>query len=254
MVSRLILALVGAVALGACVTPKVVEQPKSQIDFAAYRTVYFSVHALPGTEYGSGAEDMAYARSTIDLTNSALGAKLRSMGYTVASEPSAADFNIDVAVTAVKPGSAALRFWVSFGAGRAIYLFEATFTNRQGERLGRFEGGRSYTGLEMNQVAFASRDEIAMAAATRAVQQIQEFMGNKGAFAQTAASEAKPTSAGAVNQQDQRLALGAPANDQKEGRKDVYFELLKLEDLHKRGILTDAEFEAQKQKLLDLPP
>jgi len=32
--------------------------------------------------------------------------------------------------------------------------------------------------------------------------------------------------------------------------KDVYGELLKLDDLRKRGILTDAEFEAQKRKLL----
>ena len=32
--------------------------------------------------------------------------------------------------------------------------------------------------------------------------------------------------------------------------KDVYAELLKLDDLRKRGILSDAEFETQKRKLL----
>jgi hypothetical protein len=32
--------------------------------------------------------------------------------------------------------------------------------------------------------------------------------------------------------------------------KDVYGELLKLDDLRKRGIITDAEFQAQKSKLL----
>lgn len=32
--------------------------------------------------------------------------------------------------------------------------------------------------------------------------------------------------------------------------KDVYTELLKLDDLRKRGIITEAEFEAQKKKLL----
>jgi len=32
--------------------------------------------------------------------------------------------------------------------------------------------------------------------------------------------------------------------------KDLYSELLKLEDLRKRGILTNAEFEEQKKKLL----
>jgi len=32
--------------------------------------------------------------------------------------------------------------------------------------------------------------------------------------------------------------------------KDVYTELLKLDDLHKKGIITDAEFEDQKAKIL----
>ena len=32
--------------------------------------------------------------------------------------------------------------------------------------------------------------------------------------------------------------------------RDMYTELLRLDDLHKRGIITDAEFEAQKRKLL----
>ncbi len=32
--------------------------------------------------------------------------------------------------------------------------------------------------------------------------------------------------------------------------KDVYSELIKLDDLRKRGIITDAEFEAQKKALL----
>ncbi|MFZ6733064.1 SHOCT domain-containing protein [Undibacterium sp. Ji42W] len=33
--------------------------------------------------------------------------------------------------------------------------------------------------------------------------------------------------------------------------KDIYSELLKLENLRKQGILTDAEFQAQKSKLLN---
>ena len=33
-------------------------------------------------------------------------------------------------------------------------------------------------------------------------------------------------------------------------KKDLYQELMKLDDLRKRGLLTDAEFEQQKQKLL----
>ena len=33
--------------------------------------------------------------------------------------------------------------------------------------------------------------------------------------------------------------------------KDVYSELIKLDDLRKKGIINDADFEAQKKKLLN---
>jgi hypothetical protein len=36
----------------------------------------------------------------------------------------------------------------------------------------------------------------------------------------------------------------------KSPEKDIYNELLKLDDLRKRGIITDAEFEDQKAKIL----
>lgn len=40
-------------------------------------------------------------------------------------------------------------------------------------------------------------------------------------------------------------------NAQPESPKDVYTELTKLDDLRKRGIITEAEFEAQKKKILN---
>jgi hypothetical protein len=52
----------------------------------------------------------------------------------------------------------------------------------------------------------------------------------------------------------QRTDPDAPdtrAGEQGERAKDIYSELLKLEDLRKRGILTNAEFEVQKKKLLE---
>lgn len=42
----------------------------------------------------------------------------------------------------------------------------------------------------------------------------------------------------------------SPRQGDKSGTKDLYSELLKLEDLKKRGLLNDAEFDAQKKKLL----
>ncbi len=42
----------------------------------------------------------------------------------------------------------------------------------------------------------------------------------------------------------------SPRQVDRSGTKDLYSELLKLEDLKKRGLLNDAEFDAQKKKLL----
>jgi len=42
----------------------------------------------------------------------------------------------------------------------------------------------------------------------------------------------------------------SPRPADKGGSKDLYAEMLKLEDLKKRGLLNDAEFDAQKKKLL----
>ncbi len=42
----------------------------------------------------------------------------------------------------------------------------------------------------------------------------------------------------------------APTNTAPGTSKDVYTQLLKLDDLRKRGILTESEFDAQKAKLL----
>ena len=42
-----------------------------------------------------------------------------------------------------------------------------------------------------------------------------------------------------------------PARERSAPRIDLYKELLKLDDLRNKGLLTDAEFEAEKKKLLD---
>ena len=40
---------------------------------------------------------------------------------------------------------------------------------------------------------------------------------------------------------------------QPESKKDVYAELIKFEDLKKRGLITEAEFQVLKKRLLDSP-
>lgn len=39
-------------------------------------------------------------------------------------------------------------------------------------------------------------------------------------------------------------------NEERVAADDVYAELSKIDDLHKKGVLTDAEFEAEKKKIL----
>lgn len=46
-------------------------------------------------------------------------------------------------------------------------------------------------------------------------------------------------------------APAGPAPDPRPPRADVYDQLLKLDELRKRGALTDAEFESEKRKLLE---
>ena len=47
-----------------------------------------------------------------------------------------------------------------------------------------------------------------------------------------------------------RSVASSRSKDNSEIGKDIYAELLKLDDLKKKGILSDTEFESQKKKLL----
>ena len=53
-----------------------------------------------------------------------------------------------------------------------------------------------------------------------------------------------------VVEKTEKVTADIRTKDESSKSKDVYAELIKLDDLRKKGILTDAEFEAQKKKLL----
>lgn len=65
--------------------------------------------------------------------------------------------------------------------------------------------------------------------------------------AQSAALEAGPD---AVVQSNQNIDADVRIENDSDAETDLYTELLKLDDLRKRGILTDDEFEELKGKLL----
>jgi hypothetical protein len=49
----------------------------------------------------------------------------------------------------------------------------------------------------------------------------------------------------------EKATVDVRTKDQTDHQKDIYSELIKLDDLRKRGILSETEFEAQKKKLLN---
>lgn len=53
-----------------------------------------------------------------------------------------------------------------------------------------------------------------------------------------------------VIESKETIKVDAQTKSENVGQKDIYGELIKLDDLKKRGILSEAEFEAQKKKLL----
>ena len=66
--------------------------------------------------------------------------------------------------------------------------------------------------------------------------------------------EARRTSllprADVVIEKKETVSTDIRVKEKSEKSKDVYTELIKLDDLRKRGIISDAEFETQKKKLL----
>jgi len=53
-----------------------------------------------------------------------------------------------------------------------------------------------------------------------------------------------------VIEKTEKIDANLRTKDETPKTKDVYAELVKLDDLRKRRILTDAEFDEQKKKLL----
>lgn len=175
-----LLAIFGNLAwMAGCVTPSVIRAPLGRVDFAQFKTVAYVVRQDDRTEIGDGDEGKQFARDTLEVLRSILGARLADDGYRIVDAAVPHDLSIDVLITEVKPGSAAARFWVGFGAGRADTEFDASFS-ADGKALAAFHGGRSFTGMELNVSGWSGHSEISTLAATRSVQQIEEFMRNGG--------------------------------------------------------------------------
>ena len=171
-----------------CVVPQMVETSSPGTHFTKFKKVSYVIRETPETEYGS---DRNYDKSTLALLHAMLGSKLSSMGFEITDPKHQPELAIDITITAVKQGNAALRFLVGFGAGRAVLTYRAQFTDGAGNRLGTFDGGRSHTGNEFGE-SFADADLIQAIAVTKSVQQIEEFINNNGSLTVAERAGVKP--------------------------------------------------------------
>jgi hypothetical protein len=178
--------LFACMALCACVSPQVHQDSFTDIDFSRFKTIAYSVDAKRA-EYAD--KDEGYGSETVSLFETLLGKRFELMGYRVVRVEDEPDVAVDIHVLAVKPGSGAARFFVGFGAGRAVFTFSAAFRS-DGKTVAGFDGGDSYTGMELDRGAFQDKTQIQVHAAASAASQIQTFMLNGGKFPKTV--KAKP--------------------------------------------------------------
>ena len=54
-----------------------------------------------------------------------------------------------------------------------------------------------------------------------------------------------------IIEKDEKLTSDKKIEDKTKETKDIYSELIKLDDLRERGIITDEEFNAMKKKILN---
>ena len=69
--------------------------------------------------------------------------------------------------------------------------------------------------------------------------------------AQNTTMEPRPNTQKIIIEKTDKSTSNITTKDTTEKKPDMYAELLKLDDLRKKGIITEAEFEAQKKKLLE---
>jgi len=156
--------------LFACVTPKITKPPEKPIDFKQYKKVKLVVFDEVKT---------SYSIEGMPMFEGLLKGKLQSLGYSIVEQDE--DMLVETRITDFTPGSAALRFWVCFGAGKAVLTDIASFKDRSGRLLTTLDGGKSYHGLEITDNPFyKTEEEIRMGMIQLSVIQIGQFIKNNG--------------------------------------------------------------------------
>lgn len=141
----------------------------------------------------------------------------------------------------------ALTFDVSFDPSVFNTQVRITLT-RNGQELVRVEStnGGWGTGIARS-AAIANLVEAATLEFDRQLSGMKVVAQNHAASGQRTSAVPRPSME--IESKDAAASVTRNRIERSQSR-DVYSELIKLDDLRKKGILTDAEFEAEKRKLL----
>ncbi len=158
------------VSLISCVSTKSYKAVEGPIEFQNYKKIKLAIQDDVNTPYSTEG---------IPMFEGLLKGKLKSLGFQNVDIDE--DIVIEINVTAFKPGSAAARFFVGFGAGKAVFIYTANFKEKNGKLLATLEGGKSYHGMEFaDNPLYKTDEELLMGMIQQAVIQIGDFIKNKG--------------------------------------------------------------------------
>ncbi len=158
------------VFLAACVTPAIIKPLQGSIDLKQFKAVKLVVEDWVETPY---------SRDGVPMFAGLLKGKLQSLGYSITDSDE--DLAIKVRITRFEPGSEAKRFFMGWGAGRALLMYTASFLNRSGDLIAEMEGGKAYTGQEFNDhTLYKTNEQIEMGMIVESVIQIGHFIQNNG--------------------------------------------------------------------------
>lgn len=158
------------VLLQSCVSPSVVNPVSGGVNFRQYETVSVLVR---------DSIESQYSNESMEMFRGLLEGKLRALGYETV--PTKGQFSIDVTLNEANPANTSLRLLIGFGAGRALLEYSAIFRNANGILLGSFDGGKSYTGMELvDNPLFKGRNREQFGMISEAVEQISQYVRSNG--------------------------------------------------------------------------
>ena len=167
---KYVLCIFLVVFIMSCVSTRSYQTTEGPIEFQKYKKIKLTIQDDVNTSYSS---------ESLPMFEGLLKGKLKSLGFQVVDIDE--DMALEINITGFKPGNAAARFFIGFGAGRAVFTYVANFKEKNGQFLTTLEGGKSYHGMEVvDNPLYKTDEELRMGMIEQAVIQIADFIKNKG--------------------------------------------------------------------------